>query len=324
MKKEIGKEIKIISMILISMTILLVVISTVSAGFFDNIKARLTGKATQTTVLNITVGVPIIRSVFNNTLTGYGSGPNEGPGYTDVIVNFSVDITSGVGNLNDSRAKVNISLAVTRTNSTCVRYQSSGNNANYSCNISLWWFDATGRYNITAEVYDNSSNPAINTSTDFFVGSRTAFVRSPSSLAWPGLAPASTNKTSNNDPLVLNNTGNDVIDAGGITINSSDLRGETTSSQKINASDMSVFHGTGGSCSGASCTECGGSVMNRSVFNAVTGANLTAGNFTINNGNTGQEELYFCIRLLASSSILSAQSYSTANETEWSWIVQIL
>ena len=219
MKKEIEKEVKIISMILISIIMLLFFISAVSAGFFDDIKSRLTGKATQSAVLNVTVGAPRIITVFNNTLTGYSSGPNEGPGYTDVIINFSVDITSGVGNLNDSRAKANISLAVTRTNSSCVRYQGSGNNANYSCNISLWWFDATGRYNITVEVYDNDSNPAINTSTNFFVGSRTAFVRGPASLTWPGIAPGGTNKTSNNDPLVLNNTGNDVIDAGGITIN---------------------------------------------------------------------------------------------------------
>ena len=322
MKKEIEKEVKIISMILISIIILLFVISAVSAGFFDDIKLRLTGKATQSAVLNVTVGVPIIRTVFNNTLTGYSSGPNEGPGSTDVIINFSVDITSGVGNLNDSTAKANISLAVTRTNSSCTRYQSSGNNANYTCNISLWWFDATGRYNITAEIYDNNSNPAINTSTNFFVGERTAFVRSPSSLAWPGIAPGGTNRTSNNDPLLLNNTGNDQIDAGNLKINSSDLRGETTSSQRIFAANMSVHHATGGTCSGASCTECGGSVMNRSVYQIVTGANLTRGNSTINDGSTGQEELYFCIRLAGSD--LSAQSFSTANETEWSWIIQIL
>ena len=320
MKREIGKEVRIIIMIFVSIFVVVLITSTVSAGFFNDLKSKLTGKATQSVDLNITVGVPAIVTVFNDTIV-VTSGPNEYPPTTDIIVNFSVDNSAGYEFLNDSTAKVNVTFAVTRTQSSCTRIQGAGNNANYSCNVTVWWFDATGTYNITAEIYDNSSNAAINTSTDFVLGERTAFTQSPASLAWPGLAPGDTNKTSNNDPLLLNNTGNDIIDAGNLKVNASDLRGESTPTERIFAANMSIHHATGGACSGAACTECGGSVMNRTVFNAVTGANLTAGNITINDGSIGQEELYFCIRILGSG--LSEQSYSSANETEWSWIVQI-
>ncbi len=49
-------------------------------------------------------------------------------------------------------------------------------------------------------------------------------------------------------------------------------------------------------------------------------ANLSRGNFTINDGNTGQEIYYFCIKLAGSD--LTSQSYSTANEG--SWTIKIL
>ena len=51
-------------------------------------------------------------------------------------------------------------------------------------------------------------------------------------------------------------------------------------------------------------------------------ANLTKGNFSLNDGSTGQEKLYFCLRYAGTE--LSTQAYSTANNTEWNWIVQIL
>ena len=53
----------------------------------------------------------------------------------------------------------------------------------------------------------------------------------------------------------------------------------------------------------------------------ISGANLSNGNFTVGDGDTGQEELYLCLRYAGTE--LSAQSYSTGNETEGLWTVEV-
>jgi hypothetical protein len=315
-KKSVKKE---KYLILFSIIILLLIVSGVSAGWFEELKSKITGKATQNVVLNISVGGPQITFVYNNSMTSLPSGPNEAPAITSVIINFTAYSTAGAGNLNHSTALVNFTKSgeVTRQNTSCTMYQSSGNNANYTCNVTMWWWDGSGTWDITAYIKDNQSNSVTNTSANFYVGERTAFVMAPSALNWPGIAPGATNQTSSNDPLVLNNTGNDIIDAANIKINSSNLRGETTSTQALWAGNFSVSWNNGSTPP----VECGGTNMSRSIYQGISTANLTKGNYTVNNGNTGQEELYFC--LMSAGSELSTQAYSTANETEWNWIVQI-
>ena len=44
-------------------------------------------------------------------------------------------------------------------------------------------------------------------------------------------------------------------------------------------------------------------------------ANLSKGNYLVNDGNTGQEIYYFCIKIVGSD--LTSQQYSTANEGVW-------
>ena len=265
---------------------------------------------------------PQITFVFNNSITDLSSsGPNEAPSSTSVIINFSA--YDADGDLNHSSAAVNFTKTneETRQNISCSMYESDVNYANYTCNVTMWWWDGAGTWNIAAFIKDNQNNLAANTSTTFTMGERTSFVISPAVLTWPGIAPGATNQTSNNDPLLLNNTGNDVIDATGITVNSSNLRGETTSTEALWASNFSIDWKTGGSCTGADCVECAGTVMARNAFTEIVTANLTKGNFTKNDG-TGQEELYFCLRIIGSE--LSNQAYSTANQTEWPWVVRIL
>ncbi|MFH1585224.1 MAG: hypothetical protein ABIB79_00470 [archaeon] len=318
MKKDGNKEVFVI---MISLLVVMLLVASVSAGLLDKIKRAITGDATQTVQLNISVGVPQIQTVYNSSL-GFASGPNEAPAITDVIVNFSVYNPSGAGNLNHSTALANISSgSEMRQNASCQNIAASGDYANYTCNITMYWYDTSGTWAITAYIEDNQTNSALNTSTDFYVGQRTAFVMGPSILTWASIGSGATNQTSNNDPLLLNNTGNDIIAVDSITINSSNLRGETIPTEGLWAGNFSSHWATGGSCVGAACTECGGSVMARSAYTAVTGSNLSKGDYTINDGDTGQEELYFCLRLAGSE--LSTQAYSTANETEWNWIVQI-
>jgi hypothetical protein len=322
MKRKCGKN-REVYIIMFSIFIVLL-ITLVSAGWFEGLKARITGKATQPINLTINVGGPQITSVLNNSITDLSStGPNEAPSSTSVILNFSAYSVAGASALNHSSASVNFTKTNenSRQNTSCSMYASSGNYANYTCNVTMWWWDAAGAWNIGVSIKDNQNNLAANTSTTFTIGSRTSFAVSPAVLTWPGIAPGSTNQTSNNDPLLLNNTGNDVIDATGITVNSSNLRGETTSTEALWASNFSINWKTGGSCTGADCVECADTIMARNAYTAITTANLTKGNYTDNNNNTGQEQLYACLRLAGTE--LSTQAYSTANQSEWPWVLKI-
>jgi len=281
------------------------------------------GNVNQTEERLVTIGgaanvAPNITAVYN--LTG-SLNLNEGPFATSFILNFTVYDPNG--DWNDSTAKINVSLAneITRENSSCSRYQSSGSYANYTCNITMWWFDGAGNWNITASISDNASLYGMNDSITMYVAATTGFEISPGNLTWNAFPLGSTNQTSNNDPLILNNTGNqpvgDVTGNSNISINATNLLGEIDNSYKLFASNFSVSTATGGVCSGADCVECGGGSagnLSRGIYANVTSAVLPKGNYTKEDG-TGQEQLYFCLRIAGRD--LIQQPYSTKGEGLW-------
>jgi hypothetical protein len=55
--------------------------------------------------------------------------------------------------------------------------------------------------------------------------------------------------------------------------------------------------------------------MNRSYFQPINQSILMVGNHSANDGITGQEELYFCIRTIGSE--LTSQAYSTLTDGPW-------
>ena len=179
----------------------------------------------------------------------------------------------------------------------------------------MWWWDGAGAWTITVYITDNDQNSVINNSATFSVGLTTGFVISPSTLTWASLSAGSVNQTSNNDPILINNTGNKNITLGNIQINATDLRGETDSNLALWAGNFSIspFTGTLAECNSSATT------MNDSIFTNISSAWLPAGNYTKNDNVTGQETLFFCLQLTGTE--LSSQPYSTANET--SWTIQI-
>ena len=309
MKKEMRKNSNAV-LIIFLVVLALLVVSLIASGWFAELRKTISGKVTSTVVVNITVGVPQIITVYNSTIN-VANGPNENTP-TGVLINFSVYSPSTAGNLNHSTAKANITLANEdiRTNASCSRIASSGDYANYTCNVTMWWWDGTGSWNITAYIADNNTNSAQNFSTNFYVGLRTSFVLGPAILTWPGIAPGAINQTSL-DTLLLNNTGNDDIALGEIGINATNLLGETTDTLGLWASNFSINWSTGGT----PIAECVGTIMNASFYTNVTGANLTAGNYTQNNFNVGQEQLYFCLKLAGNE--LTTQPYSTTKNGAW-------
>src|SRR3989344_8176723 len=93
--------------------VVLILVPFSSAGFLEDLKAKITGKALSTVTVNVTVGVPEIRNVYNNTasIIAAASGLSSGPVNTSLIVNFSVYLGTGVANMDNSTATINFSKA---------------------------------------------------------------------------------------------------------------------------------------------------------------------------------------------------------------------
>ena len=305
MKRGVGKI--VLTILLITS---LLIIPMASAGFFSDFKARITGEALEANVgLNITITsgtAPEVRIVRNDTMTDLSSsGPNEGPVKTPVMINFTAYDADGFGNLDDSTALINFSRSgeTTRENASCGWLADYNTNyANYSCNVSMWWWDGTGIWNITAYIADLSSNTGTNTSQSFSIGVTTGVVGSPSALTFPSVAPGATDSLSTNDPMLFNNTGNS---DNYVEVNSTNLLGETNSSLALYASNFTVDVVD-------TCNT--GDAMTAGSYVNISGNSLAAGNYTPNNG-TAQEQLYFCLELAGAE--LTAQAYSTSAQGSW-------
>ncbi|MCK4552814.1 hypothetical protein KAT80_01275 [Candidatus Pacearchaeota archaeon] len=250
-----------------------------------------------------------VTSISSVTLT-------DGPGATYIIVNFSVSDANGAENLVNSSATINFTKSGEdlRINSSCAVKDFAGNYANYTCNVTMWWWDASGNdWKVYANITDQESNLAINNTNTFTVNSLTGFVVSPSELTFVSLLAGATNQTPS-DYFTLNNTGNKDITGDNIEVNATDLFGETTKGQALWAGNFSFNDLTGGDieCNVSGATEA--TAMVNMTYTGIYGAALSAGNFTKNDG-TAQENLYLCLREIGLE--LSQQQYSTSQLGSW-------
>ena len=170
------------------------------------------------------------------------------------------------------------------------------------------------RSNITAYGKDLSGASAINDSTNFQYNELKAMVISPNQINF-NTSIGSVNQTSNNDPTLINNTGNYNVLSGNIQINATNLLGERNSNEMIPVANFSVNTVTG---SNAECI--GGTTPVNATATSITGALLTRGNHSLNDGTTGQEQIYYCIKQVPPT--ISSQTYSTKGYG--SWIIRIL
>jgi len=318
MEKRVEKNSKE-SMYLLIILILFLTIPIVSAGFFDFLKGeKITGAPTSFThTVNITIGNSAPTVTFVSAVSA--QTPTEA-GVTTFIFTFNATDTDGASDLNDASAngRINITLNSTtnqRYNTTCNSLQSVGNTEEYQCRIDLWYFDYPGSWTINASIKDSTSY-AENSSTTFTVNPLTAMVMSPANLTWPAtITLTSTNTTSNNDPLIINNTGNKDITPTNIKITAVNLRGETTTTQFLLAANFTVSYlnssVTNAECQFLNITN-GIKPVNNSATSIAT-ANISAGNNSLGQiagGELpGRENLYFCLAEVTAG--LSQQSYST-------------
>jgi hypothetical protein len=307
MKKMKKRNIAILSVLLL----VVLLFPLASAGIFDFLKSS--GKAIDTFDVNISVtsGVPWIYDVFGYSVVNL----NLGPGNTHFLINFSVNDSDGADNFNNATAALNLSLGseVTRYNSSCWVYEYSGNHANISCNITMWWYDGDGNWEIGFNITDLNGNTGTNTTQLITVNTLDGFEMYPPDLTFTSLTPGTYNQTPANY-LIMNNTGNIAYTSGLVDINASDLRGEDTPGYALWAGNFSASPYTGGAieCNGSSVSA---TELSNFTYASITNVVLNDGNYTINAGGTGQENMYLCLREVGSE--LSEQFYSTDNLGAW-------
>ena len=305
--------------ILFGVFILILFINLSSADFSDWF-GKFTGRATQqdtnvSVALNGTRGVSV--AVTNSTLSSVSPTENS-----NTVATFYVQVTDldGVNDINDTAVNVSFTKSgeVSRFNSSCsLTSDISSTTANYTCTVNIWYYDSTGAWVVNACGKDlGNTTYACNSTQNFTYNQLQALTLSPSSLTWATLTPGTENQTSNNDPTLINNTGN--FNFTNITIRGHNLHGEVASSVLINVANFSVGNNTGSSA------ECD---LSPATYNATRLTNgtdlqlkhtiLTRGNHSVNTNATGQEQLYYCLLTVPQ---VQTQTYSTTY-TGGAWLI---
>jgi len=297
-----------------SLFLILGISSIVSAGFFDWFN-KITGQATsQPANVSVSVaGMNITRvRVYNSTLPSVAV-TNDGIG--SMLFYVVIDDPDGASDINTTSISTNFTKTgeALRVNSTCVKVGADLNATaqNYSCTIEMWYFDAQGIWNITVRATDLGNTTFIqDTTATFGLPQLQGIEIAPGSLTFPSVSPGANNQTSNNDPTVINNTGNALSN---ITINAINLHGGTVPATFIDVGNLSVGNNTG------SNIECGppakATVLTNGTDIQIINSNLTRGNHSVNNYQTGQEQIYYCFQTVPAS--VSSQVYSTPAGHSW-------
>ncbi|MDP3640809.1 MAG: LamG-like jellyroll fold domain-containing protein [Nanoarchaeota archaeon] len=249
--------------------------------------------------------------------------------FTPINFSFTAFDADGFGDLDNATAqlKVNLTGEAERSTSCTPIAVLNASTINYTCTIRIWYFDGAGFWAVNTSIRDKSAAYAENLSTSFQLLQTTAMTMSPTALAWPTVKRGNTNQTANNDPLIINNTGNKDITVGNVTITAFDLQGLSLPTDFIRATNftLSIQNGTS-DCSGPGCRECsdvsGSRMLNASAL-PIIAANITAGNNSLNDltGTSGQEALFMC--LLTVPLEIEGQLYDTTGPASGAWIVEV-
>ena len=317
-----NKEEKIYVFLLMLLVIVLVS-PEVHAGFSDWLKERtITGRATsgQTNVSVVITGTTAVTiQVLNTTLAGTHTDPTEN-GYKSIRFNAIVSDADGVNDINDTSVNANFSRGseAVRSNSSCnLVADLDTTSANFSCTIVMPYFDATGEWNISVGATDlGNTTFQYNTTQRFQYNQLQALVISPTSITFPSVSPGAFNQTSNNDPTLVNNTGNYNVASGNLQANGVHLYGQTDGTKFIAVGNFSINNQTGGTPP-VECHNLNSLSLSNGTAIGLTNTVLPPGNNSRNLGNetSGQEQLYYCLEVV--SATLSSQTYATNGSGVW-------
>lgn len=297
-----------------SVVVVLMLGSFVSADFFDWITGKASNQPTNVSVTITGSNPVVVEFVLNNTI-GVAS-PTEA-NVTNLNFEVHVSDADGVDDINDTSVTFNFSKAgePLRFNSSVCTHVGDidATTANYTCSTDMFFFDDAGTWSIGVGANDVGNGTAQYNNTQTFVYSQLkALVVSPPSLTWATLSSGSLNQSSNNDPTVINNTGNF---NGTINVTGVNLLGETTPSNYIDVANFTVGLATGSDIECDTDDSDGASLVNGTaavILNSVSNrGNLSAGS------GAGQENFYYCIPQVPT---VPSQTYSTDAGGSWTII----
>jgi len=296
----------------VSFLLVVLLISLVSANFFDSIEKVLTGKASSGTQ-EVAVSV---QGIYNPSVifvedinSGNPVSPLEG-NIRPVTFEVRVSDQDGVSNLDDSSVTAQFTgpQSTIRSGNCIWQVDLDATTARYSCTVNLQYYDEEGvnptPWAVLISAMDQELNTAINNSETFEYSLLKAWDPAstlPSPLTWPSLSPGSSNIASTNDPSNIINTGNY---AGNIYIEGYDLEGETDGTP-FPVSSFSVASTTGG----VPLAECDVGVT-AVALGPVDGTNANT-LISANPGPSGSNsaDIYYCITLVPA---VPSQVYSTS------------
>ncbi len=309
--------------VIFSIAIILMLASFSSAGVLDWF-GKITGKATsQNTNVTVTISGSnaVTIEVFNNTLTGAAVDPSADTTKAIAVI-VRVNDSDGYLDINTTSVTVNFSRSgeVARINNSCTDLsQSTTYSRNFSCTVDMWYYDDASVWTINVAAKDlGNMTLIVNSSTVFTFGSLQSIRLSPSSVTFPSSAQGAVNITSNNDPTLINNSGN--FNFTFINITAYNLYGETTTSEFINVANITVGNNTNGANAGPECDVSPALGANATILSNGTQVNvkhsiLTRGNHSINNNQTGQEQTFYCFRTIPTG--ITSQTYSSGYIGGW-------
>jgi len=232
--------------------------------------------------------------------------------FNNVSFSFLVDDQDGTGNLSTTSAYAvfNVSSYTTQRTTTCGKQADiNSTTTNFSCSIPIWYFDPAGNWSVIANISDNQNTSIL--IEQWNLSELTAMVFSPQSLTWPTIIARSNNQTSNNDPIVINNTGNGNLSQ--VRVQAINIHGLTTTTQFLPVANFTVYNNTGSGNPECNSANIATKLVNNTAT-AISGIGVYRGN---NSASQGQQNLYFCIFDVPSPSLLTSQTYSTNNTGSW-------
>ena len=286
-----------------TLLVALMAVSIASAGLGDWLKS--TGKlSSQLTNVTVAVSGTNIAQIVLVTPTD----PVTLIEYSNNTVTVAVRVrdSDGANDVNDTSVFANFTKTGETTRSTasyCVAGADiDATTASYTCTLHMWYWDAAGTWNVGIRANDLGNKTEVyNTTATFTVNSLKAMVISPPALTWSAISSGATDQSSNNDPTVVNNTGNY---NGTIQLTAQDLQGETNPADTLPANNFT---------SAIVDPSCAGDILVDDTPVTITSSAANRGNLTAGSG-AGQEELYHCIPLVPS---IPSQTYSTVTGGSW-------
>ncbi|MBI2667521.1 hypothetical protein HYX17_01990 [Candidatus Woesearchaeota archaeon] len=239
-------------------------------------------------------------------------------------VEFTVIVNDTNGDADIQNASANFTQGTTeRVNGTCERGDvgTDSASANFSCTISLQYFNPNGDYIIRVEANDSSGLGDINNTLTLTYNLLTAMNLSVNALTLAAADPDEYNITNNSatDFLNIENTGNQ---AGlNLSVNASDL-GTTNAQAGANdfiPAENFTFANISIDYDGVSKAECMDSTLDGNQTTNLVNATLTAVTGIIDRGAAQSSSLYLCLVHVPAG--IGAYTYDTTRGGSWSVLV---